>query len=114
LASDELVHWTRSGGYAVAHVAGELDLATAEPTFAAIAESRPVGSALVIDLSAVEFMDSTALGQLVGFRPNEEIRVVAPDGTGPRRVLEITKLTSRFPTFETVAAAVAIPYPNPN
>jgi len=114
LASDELVHWTRSGGYAVAHVAGELDLATAEPTFAAIAESRPVGSALVIDLSAVEFMDSTALGQLVGFRPDEEIRVVAPDGSGPRRVLEITKLTTRFPTFDTVAAAVVPPDPNPN
>ena len=52
-------------------------------------------------------MDSTALGHLVGFAQEEEIRVVAPDGTGPRRVLEITNLTGRFPTFETVEAATA-------
>ena len=51
--------------------------------------------------------DSTALGQLVGFSPDEEIRVVAPDGSAPRRVLEITKLTARFPTFDTVAQATS-------
>jgi anti-anti-sigma factor len=103
--SEELVRWTRGAGYAVAHVAGELDLATAEPTFAAIAAGRPNGGRLILDLSAVEFMDSTALGHLVGFSPDEEIRLVAPDGSAPRRVLEITQLTGRFPTFETVTDA---------
>ncbi len=106
MSSQEPVRWTQSAGFAVAHLVGELDLATAGPTFAAIAEGRPDGD-LVIDLTSVDFMDSTALGQLVGFGPDEVIRVVAPDGTGPRRVLEITKLTSRFPTFETVDEAVA-------
>lgn len=107
MASEEPVRWTRSGGFAVAHVVGELDLATAAPTFAAIAEGRPDAQPLVIDLTGVGFMDSTALGHLVGFAQEEEIRVVAPDGTGPRRVLEITNLTGRFPTFETVEAATA-------
>jgi len=107
VASPEQVRWTRSAGVAVVHLAGELDLATAGPTFAAIAEGRPQGDHLVIDLTAVDFMDSTALGHLVGFDPDEVIRVVAPDGTGPRRVLEITNLTSRFPTFETVDEALA-------
>jgi anti-anti-sigma factor len=107
VASQELVRWTQSAGFAVAHLVGELDLATAGPTFAAIAEGRPKGDDLVIDLSDVEFMDSAALGHLVGFGSDEVIRVVAPEGTGPRRVLEITNLTSRFPTFETVDQAVA-------
>ena len=104
MPSEEHVRWTTGAGYAVAHVSGELDLATAEPTFAAIAADRPDGR-LILDLSGVEFMDSTALGHLVGFSPDEEIRVVAPDGSAPRRVLEITQLTERFPTFETVADA---------
>ena len=103
MPTEELVRWTRGAGYVVAHVTGELDLATAEPTFAAIAAARPDGDRLILDLSGVEFMDSTALGQLVGFSPDEEIRLVAPGGGAPRRVLEITQLTGRFPTFETVA-----------
>jgi anti-anti-sigma factor len=105
VSSEELVRWTQATGYAVAHVTGELDLATAESTFAAIAADRPDDRRLILDLTEVEFMDSTALGQLVGFSPDEEIRVVAPDGSAPRRVLEITQLTGRFPTFETVADA---------
>lgn len=107
MPSEELVRWTRGEGYTVAHLTGELDLATAEPTFAAIAADGPDGGRLILDLTGVEFMDSTALGQLVGFRPDEEIRVVAPDGSAPRRVLEITQLTARFPTFDTVADATA-------
>jgi hypothetical protein len=79
----------------VAHLTGELDLATAEPTFAAIAADGPDGGRLILDLTGV------------GFRPDEEIRVVAPDGSAPRRVLEITQLTARFPTFDTVADATA-------
>jgi anti-anti-sigma factor len=107
VASQETVRWTQSAGIAVAHLVGELDLASAGPTFAAVAEGRPAGADLVIDLTGVEFMDSTALGRLVGFAPDEVIRVVAPNGSAPRRVLEITNLTSRFPTFETVKDAVA-------
>jgi anti-anti-sigma factor len=105
-SEEELIHWTKGTGFVVAHVIGELDLASAEPTFAAIAAGRPADGRLIVDLSGVAFMDSTALGQLVGFSPDEEIRVVAPDGSAARRVLEITKLTDRFPTFDTVADAV--------
>jgi anti-anti-sigma factor len=107
VASQETVRWTQRAGFAIAHLVGELDLATAGPTFTAIAQGRPTGDDLVIDLTEVEFMDSTALRHLVGFGPEEVVRVVAPDGTPPRRVLEITNLTSRFPTFETVDDAVA-------
>ena len=106
MSSEEVVRWTRAPGVAIAHVRGELDLATAGDAFAAITGGRQ-DEVLVIDLTEVDFMDSTALGHLVAFADDEEIRVVAPDGTGPRRVLEITKLTARFPTFETVDDATA-------
>jgi anti-anti-sigma factor len=85
---------------------GELDLSTAGEAFAAVTEGHH-DEVLVIDLTEVEFMDSTALGHLVAFGEEETIRVVAPDGTAPRRVLEITKLTARFPTFDTVDDATA-------
>jgi anti-anti-sigma factor len=106
MSSEEVVRWTRSSGVAVAHMRGELDLSTAGEAFAALTDGRRDG-VLVIDLTEVEFMDSTALGHLVAFGDDEVIRVVAPDGTAPRRVLEITKLTTRFPTFETVDDATA-------
>ena len=106
MPSPEGIRWTRSSAIAVAHLAGDLDLATAGAVFAAIGRDRP-GGALVIDLTDVDFMDSIALGHLVGFGDDEVVRLVAPNGTGPRRVLEITKLTTRFPTFETVQEALS-------
>jgi anti-anti-sigma factor len=106
VTSHEVVRWTRSPGFAIAHLTGDLDLVTAASTFAAIVHGRSE-DVLVIDFTGVDFMDSTALGHLVQFGDDEDVRVVAPEGTGPRRVLEITKLTTRFATFETVEAAIA-------
>ena len=104
--SCQVVRWTRTAGCAVAHVAGDLDLATAVPTFAAIAEGW-LGDQLVIDLTEVDFMDSTALGQLTTISGDKVVRLVAPGDNEPRRVLEITHLTARFPTFVTVEDALA-------
>jgi anti-anti-sigma factor len=106
VAAHDAVRWTETSGFAIAHLSGDLDLVSAAATFAAIVDGRPAGG-LVIDFTGVDFMDSTALGHLVDFGEDEEVRVVAPDGTGPRRVLEITRLTTRFPTFDTIEAATA-------
>jgi STAS domain-containing protein len=72
---------------------GELDI-SATPrlsTVLAMASARP-GGRLVLDLSEVAFIDSTALG--------------TPDGP-VRRLLEMTNLTQRFRLFGTRAAALA-------
>ena len=95
---------------------GELDLAAA-PRLATVlsmatSSSEPV---VVLDLSEVDFVDSTALGAIMHASTEAEasgkrMLVVALDGP-VRRLLEITNLTGRFRVYpsrdEALAAASA-------
>jgi anti-anti-sigma factor len=56
---------TAQGGCPVVRVAGELDLSTAETLDAAVQRARVPGSALVLDLTGVDFMDSHGLRSLL-------------------------------------------------
>jgi anti-anti-sigma factor len=97
--------WWTSGSRPVAHLWGELDAANAAGVFAIIrqgVERREV----VIDLSDVVFMGSNVLGELLTLTKDAAVRVVAPQGGQPRRVLELTGLTATISTFDTVAAAL--------
>lgn len=85
------------------------DGSTALSEALATAEAR--AGSVVIDASELRHMDSTALGVLVGsmrrlHTENREICFVKP---GPRIVLllELTHLDALFPTYATVADAVA-------
>ena len=95
-------------------VTGELDLAaTPELSTVLLMAARSPGPLVVLDLSAVEFIDSTALGTLLkGGQEVEEsgkvMRVVCADGP-VRRLLELTNLTNRFqlcPTRDEALSAV--------
>jgi anti-sigma B factor antagonist len=78
---------------------GELD-AYAAPDLSGIFDDMP-GNRVVVDLAAVSFMDSTALGLVVravrvlGERGGE-VRVVLPRGPA-RRIFEITTLDGALP-----------------
>ena len=93
---------------------GELDI-SATPrlsTVLAMAAARP-GGQLVLDLSDVTFIDSTALGTILKAASELEesstaLAVVAPDGP-VRRLLEMTNLTGRFALYPTRAEALAAP-----
>ncbi len=98
-------------GLPVIAVTGEIDVASApqlrEALHGVIAEGR---ATVVLDLLAVTFLDSTALGVLVGGlkRCREmggELHVVVTD---PRikKIFEITGLNKVFPLVETVAEVV--------
>ena len=98
-------------GWAVLTVHGEVDIATApvlrERLHALLGEGQ---SHLVIDLDDVGFLDSTALGVLVGTLKRSrtdggDVRLVC---TQPRirKVLEITRLDKSFELYETVDDAV--------
>jgi anti-sigma B factor antagonist len=90
---------------------GELDM-SATPrlsTVLAMACASP-GGRLVLDLSEVSFIDSTALGTILKAAAQLEesgttLAVVAPDGP-VRRLLEMTNLTQRFRMFATRAEAL--------
>ena len=99
-------------GVAVVALAGEVDLYTAprfrEALFQAIDEGGPV---VVVDLTGVSFIDSTALGVLVsGGRRLEQtagtLAIGCPDER-IRRILEITGLDTVFGVYATRAEALA-------
>src|SRR5918999_5498285 len=91
---------------------GELDM-SATPrlsTVLAMACASP-GGRLVLDLSEVSFVDSTALGTILKAaaqldEAGTNLAVVAPEGP-VRRLLEMTNLTQRFRLFATRAEALA-------
>ena len=85
---------------AVVTASGELDAFVADDLTNVFREAAASGRVLV-DLTAVSFMDSTALGLLVrAFREADArggvMRVVLPEGTA-RRIFEITTLDRVLP-----------------
>lgn len=98
--------------HVVVAVRGEVDIATAPKLREKLVELASQGAQqLVVDLDAVEFLDSTGLGVLIGGMK----RLRGLDGdltlvcTQPRilKVFEITGLNRAFTIYETVDAAVA-------
>jgi anti-sigma B factor antagonist len=100
------------GGVLRIAVSGEVDVATApllrERLYQAI--DRSTGP-VVVDLLAVTFIDSTALGVLIGARERSEangsvLRLVLKEAR-LMKIFEITGLTELFSMFPSVAEAVA-------
>ena len=109
---DLRVEVSTQGDWSVVTVGGEIDVATAprlrEQLIALVNDGR---HHLVVDLSAVDFIDSTGLGVLIsGLK-----RVRLHDGhlalvcTEPRvlKVFEITGLLAVFPVHDSLDEAVA-------
>jgi anti-anti-sigma factor len=101
----------RRDGFAVVAVSGELDIVTSRRFDECLAEVRRDADRIIIDLSAVDFMDTGSLAVIVGHWK----QVTAAGGTlalaGARyrytKTLWITGLADRLPLYESVDAAVA-------
>jgi anti-anti-sigma factor len=95
----------------VVHLAGELDLYNAHQVREALlacCEEQP--ERLVVDLAAVEFIDSTALGVLVEARSRMTDRqafTLAAPGAETRRALEVSGLDKHFAVCASVEEALA-------
>ena len=110
LRRDPVAGVERDNGTSVVRLAGELDLYNAEVVrealFAAAAEEP---ERLVVDLSEVQFVDSTALGVLIEARSklaNRQAFLLAAPGLETRRALEISGLDRHFAIHPTVDAAL--------
>jgi anti-sigma B factor antagonist len=96
----------------VCKLRGSLDLATAPSVRAALVEAAGHGKHdLVVDLTKVEFLDSTGLGALIGAhrRAIEQgggVRLAVGEGA-ILRLLAITGLIGVFPTYATLSEALA-------
>jgi len=103
---------TEQDGVAVLGVHGEVDVSTAPRLRQQLVEMATSGhDRVVVDLEAVDFLDSTGLGVLVSGL--KRFRTVGGDlllVCTQRRILkvfEITGLTKVFSMHDSVAAAVA-------
>ena len=104
----------RTDGAVVVSLAGELDLYNADQVREALLECCEEGpERLVVDLSEVRFIDSTALGVLIEARSRLENRrafLLAAPGLETRRALEVSGLDRHFSVHdsrdEALAAAV--------
>jgi anti-anti-sigma factor len=101
----------RRDGFGVVAVSGELDIVTSRRFDECLTEMRRDDVHIIIDLSAVDFMDTGSLAVIVGHWK----QVTAAGGTlalaGARyrytKTLWITGLADRLPMYDSVAAAVA-------
>jgi anti-sigma B factor antagonist len=110
IREDPVAGVDRSDGATVVRLAGELDLynahAVREALLAACEESP---ARLVVDLSDVSFIDSTALGVLIEARSrmsNRRAFILAAPGLETRRALEVSGLDKHFAVHESLDDAL--------
>jgi anti-sigma B factor antagonist len=101
---------TEEGGTLVFGLRGSLDLATALTVKAALNEAMEKGSHdLILDLTQLEFLDSTGLGVLIGAHRRAaersgSFRLVITDGP-IGRLLNITGLVTVFAVYHSLEDA---------
>jgi len=101
-------------GANVLEAGGELDLGSAARLAAAVgAAAQAARPRVVIDLSRLEFCDSTGLRALMGATREVEVRggrlvLVAPPGSPIERLLELTGVAEFLPAVATREAALRL------
>jgi anti-sigma B factor antagonist len=101
----------RLGGVTVVAAAGDLDIITSPRLDSCLTEARRDSTSVVLDLSAVNFMDTSCLAVIVGHWKKLTARggMLALAGARYRytKTLWITGLAERLPMFDDVPAALA-------
>ena len=101
----------------VASVEGELDVTSSQRFDDCLAEAAATSDRIILDLSAVDFMDTTALAVIVGHwrRQVEAGGLFFLAGARYRytKALWITGLADRLPMYNTVDEALAAAQPEP-
>lgn len=94
----------------VVALAGELDLWSAPQLKRTLSDLLDSGrDRLILDLSGVAFMDSTALGVMIGIQrrlAGDDRMAIAGAGPEVRRMFELSGLAASFPIFPTRDAAL--------
>ena len=111
IREDPIAGIERANGTVIVKLAGELDLYNANTVRDALLECCGESpERLIVDLSAVKFIDSTALGVLIEARtrlPNRKGFLLAAPGLETRRALEISGLDRHFSVHESLDEARA-------
>ncbi|MGH8862502.1 MAG: STAS domain-containing protein [Jatrophihabitantaceae bacterium] len=96
-------------GVTVVRLAGELDLYNAGDVGAALEQAAGEPGRVVVDLTEVEFVDSTALGTLVEARKQlgGDRLVLASPGHDVRRAFEVAGLLQHFRITDSLDEALS-------
>jgi anti-anti-sigma factor len=104
---------TVQDGQSVVFVHGEIDITSVRVLAQVLKDVVASGArAVVVDLSCVDFMNAGAVSTLMKARKvlaakERELRVVAPVGSAPARVLQVLRATAAtLSVFPTRAAAL--------
>jgi len=99
----------RRNGALVLHLAGELDLYNAAEVREALSDAVAAApTRIVIDMTEVEFVDSTALGVLIEARsqPGRPTLLLAAPQHETRRTLQVSGLDRHLPVHDSVDDAL--------
>jgi anti-anti-sigma factor len=104
---------SRNGDVVIAALDGEIDMANAHDLFGritAVLDNRSRG--LVLDLSTTRYLDSSGLQALLELARRtrsrgQELRVVAPLDSAPRRLLELVRTRDSMPLHAAVVEALS-------
>jgi anti-sigma B factor antagonist len=104
---------SRVGDAVVLAIVGEIDMATAPDVARAIDGGHDGARRLVVDLTEVTFLDSSALNALVHSQRHlaehdVEFRIVSPSEHAVRNVFEITHLTGPLSVVDSLDQALAL------
>ncbi len=108
---DLSIHVHVAGDMQIFELTGSLDIATSPTVRAALTSASERGDhRLIVDLTRIEFLDSTGLGALIGAqrRAKEfggDVRLIAKEGQ-ILRLLRITGLLRVFSVYPTLEDAV--------
>lgn len=113
MMTDELkIHSESSGNSLLMRLSGSLDVATSPSLKDALAKAlHEQGSNVVVDLTQVEFLDSTGLGALMGahrraLENGGRLALIVHEGP-ISRLLTITGLSRVFSVYPSVGEALA-------
>jgi stage II sporulation protein AA (anti-sigma F factor antagonist) len=98
-------------GVHVAAISGEVDVSNVEEVTRRLIALPNFAHGLVIDLRLLSYMDSTGISMLHDLAArlrerSQQLIIVCPQGSPPRRVLELTGLITRTTVIDDLAPAV--------
>jgi len=100
-------------GYTLLNIEGVIKLGESAQFFAQTLERTLADDRghVIIDFSKINFIDSTGIGELVGylgrFRNSKRDLILVKPSDRIRKLLQVARLDGMFPTYESVDAAIS-------
>ena len=104
----------RRDGRLVLYLRGEIDLSNAQPLQQQIEHAVVGKTDVVLDLSAIEYIDSQGLRLLSRLsnrfsREGSKLQLIAPPGSFARGVLELSRMSEDIDVVDTIDNATGLP-----